>query len=685
MADLQSENKDVQHSETEVQISRRKLLLSIGAMGMAGVALSVPSIGKGRVTADVYGNSLECCDFIAGTISEFRSLAILTPHTIYYVTDIGQEGSFYYDSSDTTSADNTGTVLVTASGARFKRIYDSTLNVKWFGAKGNGTTDDSQAIDAALSWALTSKSDLFFPAGTFVASKIVLRTGVSIRGSGRTKTILKPAVSTEKGFVTMELPGPVQKMSITELSLAGVGSANPGQNGLHFDGVEEQIPAHTGGIWHCNFDNVDIRGFHGNGIYLRAINGRGDIANQFLTFSNMAVFRDNHTSSRALKAIGQLGQVTFINVELDALPASGSISPGTNVEISRSFDASGIPEEDTAPSVVTFLTCTFQRSEYGVRIDRSSTINFYNCWFENLKYAVTLSAAAAANHFNNCHFANACSDGAGGGYGIFIGAGCSANVVHNHFVGAVDRTVVGSNHLGVELRGNLHAATAATSGITRQVAVGTDGSVNLANYREVLMNTSATTLKTIISTLSVGESITVRAWGSQGYLIIDRGGNIVIPSDAGPIVLKNNETATFYKSDLAGGWVLQSLGKLDIKVSSIDSAPILSKYHLPGDLIYNSVPASAGAVGWVCVREGIGHLSSATASMTAGLDDIQVSPGNQSWSVGNKIFGDGIPDGTTIAVVGSNGVSLKLSQSCTKTQQVVPIYDAIFKPFGMIS
>ncbi|MDF2717630.1 MAG: hypothetical protein K0R28_4555, partial [Paenibacillus sp.] len=46
MADLQSENKDVQHSETAAQISRRKLLLSIGAMGMAGVALSVPSIGK---------------------------------------------------------------------------------------------------------------------------------------------------------------------------------------------------------------------------------------------------------------------------------------------------------------------------------------------------------------------------------------------------------------------------------------------------------------------------------------------------------------------------------------------------------------------------------------------------------------------------------------------------------------
>ena len=43
------------------------------------------------------------------------------------------------------------------------------INVKDFGAKGDGTTDDTKAINAALSFAAAKKSLLFFPAGTYSA------------------------------------------------------------------------------------------------------------------------------------------------------------------------------------------------------------------------------------------------------------------------------------------------------------------------------------------------------------------------------------------------------------------------------------------------------------------------------------------------------------------------------------
>lgn len=45
------------------------------------------------------------------------------------------------------------------------------VNVKDFGAKGDGTTDDTSAINAALSFATAKKSLLFFPAGTYSASR----------------------------------------------------------------------------------------------------------------------------------------------------------------------------------------------------------------------------------------------------------------------------------------------------------------------------------------------------------------------------------------------------------------------------------------------------------------------------------------------------------------------------------
>jgi hypothetical protein len=62
----------------------------------------------------------------------------------------GIAGTFVRSTTDTTSADNGGTVIVDASNRRWIRVHDGvTINVKWFGAKGDGTTDDKAAFDAA--------------------------------------------------------------------------------------------------------------------------------------------------------------------------------------------------------------------------------------------------------------------------------------------------------------------------------------------------------------------------------------------------------------------------------------------------------------------------------------------------------------------------------------------------------
>lgn len=65
-----------------------------------------------------------------------------------------------------------------------KHIY----NVRDYGAKGDGTTDDTTAIQDALTDCNSDKGILYFPSGTYVLnSELVLNTGITIMGTGNAK------------------------------------------------------------------------------------------------------------------------------------------------------------------------------------------------------------------------------------------------------------------------------------------------------------------------------------------------------------------------------------------------------------------------------------------------------------------------------------------------------------------
>lgn len=123
--------------------SRRKLLTTAGLFGTMAVTSGI----LGGATTQAAGAS----GWTATTIQQLRTENNPRVDTMYFVKDEAQEGWFFYDPADTTSADNTGTVLVTDHGARLKRvIHDGFVNVRWFGAKGDGMNDDTQSFrDAA--------------------------------------------------------------------------------------------------------------------------------------------------------------------------------------------------------------------------------------------------------------------------------------------------------------------------------------------------------------------------------------------------------------------------------------------------------------------------------------------------------------------------------------------------------
>ncbi|WP_158302167.1 glycosyl hydrolase family 28-related protein [Paenibacillus mesophilus] len=186
--------------------SRRKLLASIGLAGtalVAGSLWSAANVQGKRVTEAVYGAEKEGCCWPKVTIAELRSLST-APAEFYEVTDPGKEGVFRFDPADVSSADDTGLVIVSATGARFKRIFQGAFNVKWFGAKGDNASDDTQSIQAAVDAAQNRGAVVYFPSSDFylISSPILIdssKRGIRLIGDDYNRrvhsSIIRPHAS----------------------------------------------------------------------------------------------------------------------------------------------------------------------------------------------------------------------------------------------------------------------------------------------------------------------------------------------------------------------------------------------------------------------------------------------------------------------------------------------------------
>ncbi|WP_194541591.1 glycosyl hydrolase family 28-related protein [Paenibacillus sp. FSL W7-1279] len=205
MMSIRHESDDVQGERTQQPLmdrpmSRRSML---SALGFAGAALAAEHFLKGplartafgqgapAVTDAVYGDDdknkppllMNMSYIIAVTLAELRGMEEPREDLIYFVTDPGQEGHFIYDPADNTSPDNTGTIVASVAGARFKRLHDGSVNAAWFGAVGDGMSDDTEAVRSALG-AARGKS-LFFPPGVFrLTDTLIIPRNTFVRGSG---------------------------------------------------------------------------------------------------------------------------------------------------------------------------------------------------------------------------------------------------------------------------------------------------------------------------------------------------------------------------------------------------------------------------------------------------------------------------------------------------------------------
>lgn len=108
----------------------------------------------------------------------------------YYADGDGGGGVYWYDSGDTTTADNGGSVIVATDGGRWKlETFGQPMSVMQFGAKPDGVTDASSAFTDALT-ALSTNGGIITALGNFkLDDNITVPANIHLKGFNGTATI----------------------------------------------------------------------------------------------------------------------------------------------------------------------------------------------------------------------------------------------------------------------------------------------------------------------------------------------------------------------------------------------------------------------------------------------------------------------------------------------------------------
>lgn len=258
------------------------------------------------------------------SVSEFANYPRNSAHSVIFWTDADRGGVFV---AKTTGSANGATVFSGAGSTKWHRVTpDNRVNVKWFGAKGDNSTDDTNAMQAAANFVANNNGHLYFPQGTYITSGTVTVdsfTNVTISGDGPGLSIIKRKASTTATLNRV-------------LRIDGSGGDNVTVFNMGFDGnsPNQATPSPSTQFQQYHnlyliptgdrgFDNISIYNVHSYNPLGDGIGLNGSSADGFGTANISHVYEENRLYTRS--------SIT-ITANFDAVNISNFAGPVVEVE-----------------------------------------------------------------------------------------------------------------------------------------------------------------------------------------------------------------------------------------------------------------------------------------------------------------------------------------------------------------
>ncbi|MCF0061302.1 hypothetical protein MUK70_18840 [Dyadobacter chenwenxiniae] len=202
---------------------------------------------------------------LAGTVSYIPYLSISALRSIsdtatsVFITDQGGAGIFKHNPSSTKADD--GALTIVTAGKRYERVYTGPANVEWFGVVGDGTTDNTAALQAMLDRADISSIYFPKPAVSYRIKRLNLRSN---------KTIVLEEGTVVEGLGTLGLEERMIMMNnVQNISIKGNNVVFKDKKANYTSGEQRHMFAMLG-VTNVTIEGVAANNSGGDGFYIGA-------------------------------------------------------------------------------------------------------------------------------------------------------------------------------------------------------------------------------------------------------------------------------------------------------------------------------------------------------------------------------------------------------------------------------